>query len=112
MSLTAHLLHNRPTILPDGSRRAHYIEPPVVMTKNQVTAWRIKSANVERVYKAVADGHQIIDDIMAATRLSQTTVQKALNILNTWPDGPRIEWTREARIGQHRGRPYLWRVVA
>lgn len=110
MSLTAHLLLNRPIALPVGSPRAHYIEPPVVVPSSQVLNSSVKARNIEAVYAAVADGQRTVPAVMAATRLSHTTVQKALNALYTWPGGRRIDYSRPRRekLG---GIAYHWTAI-
>ena len=105
MSLTAHILFARQTTLPAGTRRRHMMEdglrrnpdapPPKLSHKNQA----MKARNIESVHAAVAAGATTHAEIEDATRLSQSTVKKALYALEEWPGGPRI--SRDRRFVTH-----------
>ena len=105
MSLAAHILFERPTMLPEGTRRRHMMEdghradpdsPRPTNNKNVLTALR----NAEAVHEAVADGCHTHAEIERRTGLSQSTVKKALYRLEAWPTGPRI--SRDRRWTTHR----------
>lgn len=109
MSLTAHILLNKPTRLPIGNARAHFIEqPPGYLHGGLIRNSSVKSSNIERVFAAVAQGACLIDDICDAARLSKTTAQQALNSLYTWPGGPRVTYTK---LRQRGGTAYRWEIV-
>lgn len=109
MSLTAHLLLNKPIQLPAGSLRPHYIEHAEEITHGGlVRNSSVKSSNIERVFAAVAQGACLIDDICDVARLSKTTAQQALNSLYTWPGGPRVTYTK---LRQRGGTAYRWEIV-
>ena len=109
MSLTAHLIFNQPTRLPPGRMRVHFMEAPSDPHAGQILNDSIKGHNIERVFAAVAAGHGLVNDICSATRLSKTTVQKALNSLYTWPGGSRITFSVDRSI--QGGSPYHWKAV-
>lgn len=99
MSLTATLLFNQPIKLPNGRRRTHNMD---ARRRYDPTAGRLdynarnaatKAANIERVFNAIADGHDTVETILAAVGLSKSTVQKAINNLEDWPGGARIKRT-------------------
>lgn len=104
MSLVAHILFERPTTLPAGTRRRHMMEdgyrrspdaPPPASHKNQAA----KSRNIEAVHTAVAGGAKTHAELEDVTGLSQSTVKKALYALEEWPGGPRI--SRDRRFVTH-----------
>ena len=95
MSLTAHILFNYKTELPRGKVRKHRMEswwksgtPESVFAREHCAAE--KAANIEKVFTAVADGHNTALSIADASGLSLATVQKALHELEDWIEGPRI----------------------
>lgn len=95
MSLTAHILFNYKTELPRGKVRKHRMEswwksgtPESIFAREHCAAE--KAANIEKVFTAVADGHNTAVAIANASGLALATVQKALHELEDWLDGPRI----------------------
>lgn len=90
MSLTETLLFNKPVRLPNGQRLTHNMDSRRrYNARNAAT----KAANIDRVFNAIADGHDTVETILAAVGLSKSTVQKAINNLEDWPGGARIKRT-------------------
>lgn len=105
MSLTAHILFERPTTLPSGRRRRHMMEdgrridpdaPRQPTHTNVLTALR----NTEAVHAAVSAGCDTVTSISTHTGLSLSTVKKALSRLEGWPGGARV--SRDRRETTHR----------
>jgi hypothetical protein len=93
MSLTAHLIFNRATILPTGTERTHRMGGKWV-DESSATNSRLDSPvaapSVERVYIAVKSGLRTTNAIADGMLMSVTVVQRALIVLEDWPGGPRV----------------------
>ena len=112
MSLTAHILLNCVTQLPQGKLREHFMEPPRVSFGQPGQISRnieIQERNIEQVFNAVKYGISTANEICELTGLSKNTVLRALNSLYTWPGGPRCTFTRGERV--RGGAPYIWKVA-
>jgi hypothetical protein len=92
-SFTAHLLFNRPTILPTGKERTHRMGGKWV-DESSTTRSRldcpVSASSVERVYIAVKSGLRTTNAIADGMLMSVTVVQRALIVLEDWPGGPRV----------------------
>ena len=93
-SFTAHLLFNRPTILPIGKERTHRTGGKWV---DEVAASSpdARAAKVERVFLAVKAGACTVTAIADRVCISETVVKRSLSILEDWPEGPRVRRIRE-----------------
>lgn len=100
MSLTAHILFNRPTQLPAGRLRTNSIG---VNRRHETTAGReehaarntaTKLASIEKIYNAIVSGFDTIAEIGDETDLSESTVKRGLIELEDCPDGARIKRIR------------------
>lgn len=94
MSLTAHLIFNKETILPTGKERVHrmggkWVDEVAASSPDE------RAAKVERVFLAVNDGACRVNSIADRTCFSETVVKRSLSILEDWPEGPRVRRIRE-----------------
>ena len=87
MSLTAHLLLNKPIRLPVGRVDFHSMDkkPVRMVTANQQTNAERQAAtrlaNIEQVFKAVRAGYTTKLDICVKVKLSEATTLHALHFL-------------------------------
>jgi hypothetical protein len=101
MSLTAHILFNRPTRLPVGELRQNIMEKSFStfrtdgIRSNAERMEGLRLANVERVFNAVKQGNNTRALISFKTGLSDMT---ALRCLHTLLDDRRITGGKEGRI--------------
>lgn len=109
MSLTAHLLFRRETILPTGRIIEHSIDRKrIPLTAGQIEhANRIsrkRAVNVEAVFNAIAKSPHPLSllDIEIETTLARSTVMSALQELEAWPSGPRIIRHKGRKCDCHR----------
>lgn len=90
---TAHILFNRPTVLPTGKERTHRMGGKCV-DESSTTSSRldcpVAASSVERVYIAVKSGLRTKSTIADGMLMSVTVVQRALIVLEDWPGGPRV----------------------
>ena len=90
---TAHILFNRPTVLPTGKERTHRMggkwvdESPTTSSRLDCP---VAASSVERVYIAVKSGLRTKSTIADGMLMSVTVVQRALIVLEDWPGGPRV----------------------
>ena len=97
-SFTAHILFNRPTVLPTGKERTHRMGGKWAdesSTTNSRLDCPVAAASVERVYIAVKSGLRTTNAIADGMLMSVTVVQRALIVLEDWPGGPRVRRIRE-----------------
>lgn len=104
MSLTAHILFNRPTKLPKGRVITHNADSrrgPLTDTQHDCAArnYATRMANVERVFNVIAAAGKRVSmlDIEIETDLSRTTILNACEELEKWKGGPRIVRHRAGR---------------
>ena len=89
MSLTAHLIFNKETILPTGKERVHrmggkWVDEVAASSPDE------RAAKVERVFLAVKYGACTVTAIANRLCISETVVKRSLSILEDWPEGPRV----------------------
>lgn len=110
MSLTAHLLFRRETILPTGRIIEHSIDrkrTPLTagQIENNQRNSRKRAINVESVFNAIAKSIRPVSvlDIEIETTLSRSTVMAAIQELEAWPGG--------ARIIRHKGQSHRFEAI-
>jgi len=98
-SLTGALLHRTAFQLPTGRLQT---QTPERQKRNCTPAQadeaarnaQTKANNIEHVYNTIADGVDTIPKLVPATGLSRSTVYFAIEALEDWPGGSRIERTK------------------
>lgn len=110
MSLTAHLLFQRPTQLPTGRVTMHNSDTrrqPLSTGQLDYAARNTATrfANIERVYNMIYTSRLKVTtlDIEIATGLSRSTVRAACEELEQWKGGQRII--------RHRGKQHAFEAV-
>jgi len=92
VSLLRAILFKEKIAVPKGRIRNHitFSDAPKNQSFTHLNQAEERTANIERVYSAIAAGARTRDDVIDATGLSNATVWKATLELEAWPSGQRI----------------------